>query len=178
MVPGEANRWLGDDFNTTSTMVDRSHFTWVGPYCPALEASTQESFRKNSEALVRKLGYEYQLTEVKHPSSVKAKQAIPLSLKGKNIGVAPFYYPWKVELALIDDAGKAVARQTMPWDIRKWQPGTFSESTQLNLNVPPGKYRLMLGIIDPWQSRPAIRFANDLPVNDGWTSLSEIQVTQ
>ncbi|MGV3605144.1 MAG: DUF4832 domain-containing protein [Planctomycetaceae bacterium] len=178
MVPGEAKRWLGEDFNTTSAMVDRSHFTWVGPYCPALDASTQESFRKNSEALVRKLGYEYQLTEVKHPSSGKAKQAIPLSLKGKNIGVAPFYYPWKVELALIDDAGKPVARQTMPWDIRKWQPGTFSESTQLNLNVPPGKYRLMLGIIDPWQNRPAIRFANDLPVIDGWTSLSEIQVSQ
>jgi hypothetical protein len=43
--------------------------------------------------------------------------------------------------------------------------------------VPPGTYRLGIGIRDPWQDRPAIRFANELPVHDGWTLLSDIEVT-
>lgn len=36
MVPGKAGQWLGQDFDTTWTMLNRAHFTWVGPYCPAL----------------------------------------------------------------------------------------------------------------------------------------------
>jgi len=177
MVPGESERWVGDDFETTRTMLERSHFTWVGPYCPALAKPKDDIFLKRSEELVRKLGYEFQITEVAHPSQVRAKQAAPISLKGKNIGVAPFYYPWTVEWALFDQAGKMVTLHATDWDIRKWQPGLFSEEAQLTFDVPPGAYRLGLGIRDPWKNRPAIRFANELPVREGWTILSEIKVT-
>ena len=63
------------------------------------------------------------------------------------------------------------------WDIRNWQPGPFAEETKIAFDVPGGTYRLALGIRDPWQDRPAIRFANDLPVVDGWTVISELQIT-
>ncbi len=52
-------------------MLERSHFTWVGPYCPALVKPKDDIFLKPSEELVRKLGYEFQITEVTHPSSVE-----------------------------------------------------------------------------------------------------------
>lgn len=177
MVPGEAQRWLGDEFETTRTMLERSHFTWVGPYGPALAKPRDDIFRKRSEELVRKLGYEFQITEVTHPSHVKSKQSALVSLMGKNVGVAPFYYPWNVEWALFDSSGKMAARQATTWDIRQWQPGSFSEQAQLTFDVQPGTYRLGLGIRDPWQDRPAIRFANELNVRDGWTLLSDITVT-
>lgn len=177
MVPGKAEQWLGAGFDTTLTMLGRSHFTWVGPYCPALVKPKKEVFLNRSEELVRKMGYEFRITEVTHPELVKAKQPIRLSLKGKNLGVAPFYYPWSVQWALLDSSGTVVSFQEVGWDIRKWLPGSFTESAELSFDVPPGKYRLGLGIRDPWKDRPAIRFANDLPVMDGWTIFSEISVS-
>lgn len=174
MVPGNAEQWLGKDIGTTRTMLERSHFSWVGPYCPALEST----FRQHSEQLVRKMGYEFQITEITHPATMKVKQPARLSLKGKNNGVAPFYYPWSVEWALLDSDGNAVSTARTDWDIRKWLPGEFAERTELTFDVPPGIYRLGMGIRDPWKDRPAIGFANDLPVEKGWMILSEIRVTE
>ncbi|WP_442483798.1 DUF4832 domain-containing protein [Aeoliella sp. SH292] len=177
MVPGKANHWLGDDFDTTLTMLTRSHLTWVGPYCPALERTKDAQFRERSEQLIRKMGYEFQITEVTHPATVNAKQAVRISLKGKNNGVAPFYYPWSMEWVLLDSSDKVVSNQKTEWDIRRWKPGEFAEQAELAFDVPAGKYRLGLGIRDPWKDRPAIRFANDIPVTDGWTTVSEVRVS-
>ncbi|MCO6456221.1 MAG: DUF4832 domain-containing protein [Pirellulaceae bacterium] len=178
MVPGKAERWLGGDYDTTLTMLERSHFTWVGPYCPALARPRDDTFVKRSEELVRRMGYEFQLTELAHPASARARQAIRLSLRGRNLGTAPFYYPWRVVWALFDPSGKVVSLQETDWDIRKWQPGEFAAGTELAFDIPPGNYRLAMGIRDPWSNQPAIRFANDLPVMNGWTILSEIQVSE
>lgn len=178
MVPNKAQQWLGKDFDTTLTMLERSHFTWVGPYCPALESPGDAAFTKRSESLVRKMGYEFQIYEVTHPARVTARQPAQFTLKGKNQGVAPFYYAWDVEWALLDAADKVVASCTTAWDIRTWKPGLFAEQAQLTFDVRPGTYRLGMGIRDPWMDRPAIRFANDLPVVEGWTILSQIKVEQ
>lgn len=178
MVPGKAGQWLGADFDTTRTMLDRSHFTWVGPYCPALAKPKDEAFQQRCEELVRKMGYEFQITEVTHPAQVQAGQSVRLSLQGKNLGVAPFYYPWSVEWALFDSTGKVVAIHKTAWDPRSWTPGPFAENAELVFDVPPGRYRLGLGVRDPWKNRPAVRFANDLPVLGGWTMLSELRVSE
>jgi hypothetical protein len=178
MEPGAAKKWMESEFQTTRTMLERSHFTWIGPYCPAIDASRDPVFLKHSEELVRKMGYEFQITELRHPRQVTVGKPVPMTLKGKNTGVAPFYYPWSVEWALLDQKGTLAARQSVAWDIRTWLPGDFHNEAQLHWNVVPGKYRLALGIRDPWKDRPAIRFANEAPVKDGWTILSEIQITE
>lgn len=178
MVPGQAQRWLGTDFDTTWSMLERSHFTWVGPYCPALTRSPDEQFRKRCEQLVRKLGYEFQIAELTHATVTSAGQPSRLALQGRNIGVAPFYAPWSVELALLDSTGSAVSVYKTGWDLRKWLPGEFTEHTELIFNAPPGTYRLGLGIRDPWQDRPAVLFANTAPVVNGWTVLSEMRIVE
>ncbi|MEQ9407576.1 MAG: DUF4832 domain-containing protein [Fuerstiella sp.] len=177
MVPNRAKRWLGQDYETTLTMLERAHFTWVGPHCPPLERSRDDKFRRRSEALVRKMGYEFRLTELRHPGLTRVSNAIDFSLEGQNNGVAPFYYPWSVEWALLDSTGKVVTTQTTPWDVRKWHPGTFAEKAKVTFDVQPGEYRLAVGIRDPWRNRPVIRFANQLQVIDGWTMLSRLKVT-
>ena len=45
-----------------------------------------------------------------------------------------------------------------------------------HITLARGTYRLALGIIDPWRNRPRIRFANDLPVVNGWTVLEQVRV--
>lgn len=177
LVPGEASRWLGADFDTTRTMLERAHFTWVGPCCPALEKSPNQSFAQRSAELVRRMGYEFELVELTHPAQIQRGRAAKLALSGKNTGVAPFYYPWAVEWALVDAAGKTIAVHKTDWDLREWLPGSFAAETRVTWDVPPGTYPLALGIRDPWQDRPAVRFANDLPVREGWTLISELTVT-
>jgi len=176
MVPNKAGQWLGRKFETTQAMLDRAHFTWVGPYCPALERTKDDDFRRRSEELVRRMGYEFQWIELRHPEVARANTKFVISLKGRNSGVAPFYYPWSVEWSLINPSDEVVATQTAPWDIRSWKPGQIQERAELSFDVPAGNYRLALGIRDPWQDRPAIRFANEADVIDGWTVLSRLRV--
>ena len=91
------------------------------------------------------MGYEFQISEIQHPAELKAKQAVPLLLTGKNLGVAPFYYNWSVEWALLDSSDKVQEIHKTTWDIRNWQPGPFSEKTKIAFDVPPGTYRLAPG---------------------------------
>lgn len=176
MVPGAAKAWLGPDSGRTVALAERGHFTWIGPYGPALDDSADPGFRKRSEALVRRLGYQYRLTEIRHPPAVARGGALRVDLRGENEGVAPFYYPWPVELALLDDAGTPVARLPLRADVRTWQPGPFRVGESPRVPAPAGRYRLALGIRDPWIDRPAIAFANALDRDGGWTVLSRITV--
>ncbi len=178
MVPTKAKRWLSEDYETTMTMLERAHFTWVGPYCPPLERSSDEEFRRRSQALVRRMGYEFQLAELRHTGVAKTNAPIDISLKGQNNGVSPFYYPWSVEWALLDSTDKVITTQKTPWDLRNWQPGSFTENATFTFDVRPGEYLLALGIRDPWQNQPAIRFANQLQVVDGWSVLSKLKITR
>lgn len=177
MVPNQAGLWLGPSYEKTTKMLERSHFSWVGPYCPALEpAPDDEVFRRRSESLVRKMGYEFQLTEIRHPRVVDPRRNFRIALAGRNKGVAPFYYPWSVEWALLDSSGRVIATHETEWDVREWLPGRYSENADVQFDVPAGEYQLGLGIRDPWRNRPAIKFANRLPVKDGWTIVSNITV--
>ena len=38
MVPGAAPEWLGAEFSRTLEAATAGHFSWLGPYCPALES--------------------------------------------------------------------------------------------------------------------------------------------
>jgi hypothetical protein len=100
-----------------------------------------------------------------------------LSLSGENQGVAPFYYPWAVELTLIDANHHAVNTVPVSVDIRKWLPGQFHLTTTMPLHVKPGRYGLAIGIIDPYTGKAAISFANALPIWQGWTILSHVTIT-
>ena len=177
MVPHQAEKWVVSDFGTTTEMIKRSHFTWVGPYCPALKKPTSAEYQRRSREIVQMLGYQYRIVRVTYPDSVSSGQAVAINLAGENTGVAPFYYPWRVDWALLDRSGKVADRQSVDWDIRKWLPGSFDEDCEVTFNVPEGTYRLALGIRDPWQDRPAIGFANRLDTADGWTIISDLRVS-
>lgn len=176
MVPHAAEKWLGEDYAQTLRMVEAAHFSWVGPYCPALEHSSAPTFLTNSQALVRRMGYEFQLTEIRHADQVHDGDRLEVTITGENTGVAPFYYPWPVELGLLDAQGRVVETLPVSADIRTWLPGPFRLTARSKVHAPIGRYSLALGIRDPWTGKPAIGFANDLPRHEGWTLLSRVTV--
>ena len=178
MIPYDAKKWMGPEFKQTLAAAEKTHFSWVGPYSPALEESGDEAFLENSQALVRRMGYEYELAEVKLSGFRAVGEEFSIEISGKNNGLAPFYYPWPIQIGLLDTDGRVVESQTMDWDIRDWQPGEFSEKGTLVWKSDPSPHRIVMGVIDPWKNQPAIRFANKLPTHEGWTILSIDEITE
>ena len=90
--------------------------------------------------------------------------------------MAPFYYPWLIKLAWLNDQGTVLSSVQLKDDVRKWLPGKFELMAALPAPAEAGTYQLCFGIEDPWKKRPAIRLANDLPVKEGWTVLGQVEV--
>ncbi|MGV3616473.1 MAG: DUF4832 domain-containing protein [Fimbriimonas sp.] len=172
MVPHAAKRFLGAEFATTMRRLEDSHFSWVGPYSPAIAGLTDPAHRRNAEAMVRRMGYEYRLDEIRLPTFLLKSRPLEIEVKGENQGVAPFYYPWPVEMALKDQRGRIVKTWKVDADIRTWLPGPFRFKTRIQVALKTGRYELLLGIRDPWTKKPAIGFANGLQRKDGWTQLA------
>jgi len=173
MVPHAAKRLLGPDLALTMKEVEAAHFSWIGPYTPAIAGITEPDLLARSQAMVRRLGYEYRLDEIKlHQDG----RDLEVEIKGQNQGVAPFYYPWPVEMALEDSRGRIAQQWTVKADIRSWLPGSFHFHSHANINGIAGTYRLMLGVRDPWTTKPAIGFANALPRRNGWTVLANVRL--
>ena len=176
MAPHNAPKWLGGQWNHTLEMIRRSHFSWVGPYGPALEPENSREFLKRSDEMVRKMGYQFRLEEIRHSARVLPGAPCKVVLQGVNEGVAPFYYPWPVQLAWIDDGGKILSKTNLNDDVRKWLPGPFSLKADMLAPSKAGGYRIGFGIEDPWQGKPVVRLANRLPMAGDWTILGRVEV--
>lgn len=184
MQPGKAMAWLGTQYDTTQTMIERANFTWMGPYCPAivdlskLSAPKANEYRSRCRDLVRRMGYNFRIEKIEHPQTISRDQPFAISMLGKNLGVAPFYYPWSCEIVLINEKDEIAASQPCGWDIRRWQPNeAIDERASLTFkDVPRGSYLVGFGIRDPWTEKPSIAFANELQQIKGWSILSSVEV--
>lgn len=176
MVPHAAKRWLGEGFGTTMKRLEESHFSWVGPYSPAIAGLREPSLVARSREMVRRMGYEYRLEEIRLPREVAAGGWLEVEVRGRNQGVAPFYYPWRVQMGLRDLRGRIVQRWTVGTDIRTWLPGAFRFRSRAQAAVNGGRYDVVIGVEDPWSKKPAIGFANALRRRDGWTEVAEVLI--
>ena len=173
MVPFAAKQYILSDFSTTMKAIGDVHFSWIGPYCPALEKVEDPAFSANCRQILRTMGYQFSL---QHSNVTIASGKCTYELNGRNEGVAPFYYPWRVQLAFIDSKGTVAAQADTDIDIRKWQPGEFVVKGEVSLTAPVGKYRLALGIFDPYLLKPDVEFANSFEKIDGWQVLGQVQI--
>ncbi len=178
MVPNQALRLMTTDWDLTRTMTERAHITYLGPYCPPLEDHRSNStFMNNCRTMVRMMGYEYSLKDLRYSPEVRRGSRIELALQGVNQGVAPFYSPWEVRMGLMNTANQVVWSWRVAVDIRRWLPGEFILRTVSPIvSLPKGEYRLVLGIIDPWRNQPRVRFANNFAVISGWNVLAPLRI--
>lgn len=184
MIPSGADKWVGTDAGLarTEAMIRAAHFSWIGPYSPTLEkrARTDAGFRARCDALVRLMGYQFRLSELSLPKVIRTGSPFAVSTVGKNEGVAPFYYPWQLQAALVAENDSVVETVALSrTDIRTWQPGTFRIAESVRFAAPPGSYQLALGIINPLTQKPAIRLANKIAVSkNGWHKVAPIVITR
>jgi hypothetical protein len=179
MYPGHAIDMLSDsNWSMTLSAIEDGHFTWIGPYNPAMEQNQTPQLVERSAQMVRTMGYQYCLQQIAYTPKVVVGGRIDVDIQAVNQGVAPFYYPWEVRLALLTLDGKRMVKSfPVQADIRTWQPGPFAIQASLPVHVAPGVYRIGIGIVDPETASPDIKFANDLPYSNGWTVLSYVRVS-
>ena len=168
MVPFEAKRLLTKDWDKLVSAVKKCHFSFIAGYCPVLEQNVDAEFKQKSDDLVRLLGYTYRLQRASLPS-ISSGAAWTYRVEGSNLGVAPFYYQWPVHLALLRKDGSVAEQVELKDDIRAWLPGSFALSGTAGWHAPKGTYDLAIGIVDPSSKKSAIKFANELPIVNGWT---------
>jgi len=176
MVPGATHKYLGTDWPTLVKAVQTAHFTWIGPYSPPLERSLSPQESERAAEIIRIMGYQFRLTQASIPSSVSSQSGAKIQVNGINEGVAPFYYSWPIKAALIDSNNRIANSWQLSEDVRQWLPGSFETSIDLPTGIKQGTYRLAIGIFNPNDSSVSIKFANALPMIDGYTVLGQIDI--
>ena len=179
MEPFQAEKWMTLQYGNTLKALLNGHFSWVGPYCPALVKTLDKQYLDNSKKLIQRMGYDFYIHTYEHTKKLKQGEPLQLFLSGANQGIAPFYYKWPVQLALINARGEIATTQT-DLDIRRWVPGEFKTLiTAPSKNLSPGLYRLGIGVIDPWSKQPRLQFSNKMELHkDGWQILSHLEITK
>jgi hypothetical protein len=167
-----------DYINDTLKQIKDSHISWLGPSCPAYQPPQTENQSYYDQAL-KTMGYRFVLYSVKHPPKVKAGGTLPLRMVWFNKGVAPFYFPWLVELSLADVNGEIVYKTTLREDIRAWLPGKKDVLSSLHIpsSLNEGEYDLCVAILNPNTNKPGVELAITNKRTDGRYRLDQIQVT-
>jgi hypothetical protein len=154
--------------------IHASSLGWVADYDqndPALSG--------NAAMMQKALGYRFVLGTAMYPAVVRPGGRLPITFTVANMGSAPFYYQWPVQLCLLDAARRPVFGEFIHVDIRKWSPGhsyTVFDSFTVPEDLPPGEYVLALAVLDPAGFVPALRFANINYYNGGYTPLGIIGI--
>lgn len=163
----------GQDY---ATCLDATHATWLmntGVFRPALTGAA----RDRALAGARGLGYELYVSEA--GVTVTPDEDLQVKISVRNTGVAPFYYPWTVEIGLVTDTGKLAASAPTDWDFTHVLPDADDQKFSLTLPLPSssgGIYQVVMRMVNPMPSGAPVRFANQTQdqTRPGWVSLGLI----
>lgn len=107
----------------------------------------------------------------------RSGHVLSVSVEMKNLGVAPFYYDWEVELGFIESTVQALSVMGIrDWRVSDIMPGEVATvwRTQIPLEQLPGHLdKILLRVKNPLTAGQNLRFSNveqDADVN-GWLTL-------
>lgn len=175
---GNPNGTLSSAANTDYVIgyvrkVHASSLGWIAEYVP-----DDGAISSNAAKLQKAFGYRFTIERAAFTTSLAAGGALDLSLDVKNVGSAPFYYDWPVEVSLLK-ADRSVAWKGVLTgvDVRKWLPDdTAKVQGVLTPDVLNGTYTLAIAVLDPASSKPSLRFANTSYYQGGRTALGKVGI--
>ncbi|HXA02692.1 MAG TPA: DUF4832 domain-containing protein [Cytophagaceae bacterium] len=171
---------VGQDWETC---VRTTHATWFMNQALFRNMSLTSAEYTNALRATKMLGYEFFVSSVKLSNTVSGNPLINAEVKIQNKGVAPIYYNWKIELAVL--AKKTViSLGTADWNINKILPDSieYLRSISSSHALAPGIYTLVMRVVNPLEKinkkAKQLRFANAKQDIDkkGWLTLGTIEV--
>lgn len=164
---------LGQDFDLCVAALHPSWMLAYGPFTQDLSPAARQLAEKQS----RSLGYEFFVATAAIEAS-STSHPVHISASLRNTGVAPFYYAWPIELAVMNDARQLIHTARLNWTLTNQIPGdpdrAWSHAIPAD-TLPPGKFKLLLRVVNPLDSGMPLRFANTTQDADlaGWITLGK-----
>jgi hypothetical protein len=128
--------------------------------------------------LCTQAGYRLTALELSLPASVKAGEALPLTLKWQNAGNAPLYRDYKVQLLYVLPNGSTQVAAVSGVNLRALMPGdTLSVTDPLpTAGLAAGTYSLRLKAVDAAGIRKPLEFALAGRLPDGSYPLGGVAI--
>lgn len=153
--------------------VAQTHVSWLMDSSTSRPLHPEE--RKRAIRAAQSLGYELTVESVQ---IVRAGTHLKAVVTLRNLGVAPFYADWPVQLRVVG-LGKTAAHVQVPISLKSLLPGSRA-SGEVHLHLAEGKMEgldLVIGIPNPMTNGAPVRLAN---VNTderipGWLTLGPIR---
>jgi hypothetical protein len=156
--------------------IKRTHASslgWVSDY-----NQYAQNLMENAARIQKTLGYRFVIKSAIYKNTINYDEELKIGFKVLNVGSAPFYYRWPVEISLLDNYREPVFKKSIEADIRSWLPGgTYTLNCvidDLPLELYGKTYIVAVSINDPAGNKPSIRFANINYYNGGRTPLGII----
>ena len=145
----------------TIAMLEASHTSFLGPYCPiSSESGEYDSpmYRAAAASLRKSMGYRYGVTRLRLQPS---EDGVMVELLWCNDGVAPIYFETPVKLLLIDEDGEATSVVQVEVDLRTLLPDQeIISRTLLPASLDTQGKTLAIGIYDPYYDTPSIKLVS------------------
>ena len=156
--------------------VETTHASWL---CNegVFRGQIRGAARARAIRAVPRMGYELHVARAEIRS---AGGTLDVSLIITNTGVAPFYYDWPAELAVLSAANEHVVKWKTGWRLSTIVPGKAAAAWSFQGSVPalaPGAYHLLLRVAHPLTHGLPLRFANQSQDQHqpGWLTLGEFR---
>jgi hypothetical protein len=176
--------------------IRKVHCTELG-WISQFNAAGDIEIELGADEVQRNLGYRFVLDEFTYNPEVLPGDSLKVKFAVTNVGSAPFYYDWPVEISLLNPETKQKIWEAVfpDLDIRTWLPGDqwdpltrkylmspekniVNQSFVLPDNLKKGEYILALSILDPAGNIPAVRFAIKNYYNGGIHPMGKIAINK
>jgi hypothetical protein len=156
--------------------IHASSLGWIADY-----NQNNPELKTNVSRIQKALGYRFVIRSVVYKETLSNDEESKIGFKVSNVGSAPFYYDWPVEISLLNQDHEPVYQKLINVDIRSWLPGetnTVIDSLAIPINLKNDTYIIAIAILDPAGNRPSLRFANINYFNGGRTPIGTVGINQ
>lgn len=153
--------------------VEQTHATWLMDSSIARHLNDDQ--RKRALLGAQRLGYEFYMVGAQlRTDDSKGELRIVATLR--NVGVAPFYADWPVELGMLNAQGEVVAAFKPGWTLSGLLPSDADRRLEHAADIHSlarGEYRLLMRVPNPMPEGRPLRFANRAQDQhlSGWLTL-------
>ena len=156
--------------------IHASSLGWVSDY-----NQNNPELKANASRIQKALGYRFVIRSVVYKETLNNGEESKIGFKVSNVGSAPFYYNWPVEISLLNQDHEPVYQKLINVDVRSWLPGetnTVIDSLAIPINLKDDTYIIAIAILDPAGNRPSLRFANINYFNGGRTPIGTVGINK
>ncbi|MCD8129697.1 MAG: DUF4832 domain-containing protein [Lachnospiraceae bacterium] len=109
---------LGENLDMTLSLIEETHMSFIGPYCPTGEEAQSEG----AQEVLKRLGYRLYISGLTTSYSLRENE-LQISMTWENTGIAPMYWDWPVTMYVYSLDGKLEYSETVEMNLTQLVPG-------------------------------------------------------